>query len=118
MTDPVYDVGADHQILSLGRNRMVLFESGDRPHVDDSISDLPGEVMVSAERPNVDSPWTIRCEIEGHEDTASATAKDRYDAITAMTQLAREVLGPNPKPTPGAGDGYSTKVPRGLLEAP
>lgn len=117
MSEPVYDVGADHQILALGRNRMVLFESGDRPHVEGGVSELPGEVMISAERSNPESRWTIRCEIED-KNVEPTHANNRPDAMTAMTQMAYNVLGPNPKPTPGAGDGYSTKFPRGLMEAP
>lgn len=114
MSEPVVDVGTDHQILALGRNRMVLFESGDRPHVEGT---LPGEVMITAERASEKATWQIRPEIEG-STMEPTTSENRGDAINAMVQMAYVILGPNPKPTPGAGDGYSTKIPRGLLEAP
>jgi len=97
MTDaPIYDVGTDHQIVSFGANRMVLFDA-------DS-----GEVIVAAERPETGAKWAVTVELDG-SNVKPVAADDRSAAITAMTEQALKAL---------PGSGYSTRVPRGLSEAP
>jgi len=93
---PIYDVGTDHQIVAFGANRMILFDS-------DS-----GDVIASAERPTAECEWAVRVEVDGSKVEPVAAA-DRGQAITALTEQALKAL---------PGTGYSTRVPRGLMEAP
>ncbi|QSM88808.1 Uncharacterised protein [Mycobacteroides abscessus subsp. bolletii] len=86
------DVQTDHQIVGFGPNIMQLFNSAD------------GKVIVTAERSDPESAWTIKA--DGAADT---TATDRGAAIGAMVDMALEV---------GPATGYSTLVPHGLAEQP
>lgn len=88
------DVKTDHQIVAFDDNMMMLFDN------------ITGHVIVTAQRPNTGSPWTIHDNSGTVED---ATSPDRPSAITAMTQHALDIL-------PGVG--YSTLVPHGLIETP
>ncbi|WJR31913.1 hypothetical protein P3F83_15180 [Mycobacteroides immunogenum] len=86
------DVQAGRQVVGFGPNLMQVFDSTD------------GMVMVTAERTNPESPWTIKA--AGAEDV---TAPDRGSAITAMTDMDLAV---------SPGTGYSYLVPHGLAEQP
>ncbi|MDM2104329.1 hypothetical protein PP405_11640 [Mycobacteroides abscessus] len=86
------DVQTDHQIVGFGPNIMQLFNSAD------------GKVIVTAERADTESTWTIRA-----DGTTDTTAVDRSTAIGAMVDMALEV---------GPATGYSTLVPHGLAEQP
>lgn len=86
------DVQTDHRIVSFGEDRMMLFDANE------------GVVIVDANRPNVESEWTIVT--EGIPDVTAAT---RVLAIQAMVDQALTVL---------PGTGYSCTVPHGLMEMP
>lgn len=87
------DVQTDHQIVGFGTNMMQLFDSD-------------GTVIVTAERPNTESNWTIKVNAGGVPDV---TAVDRGGAITALVDQALAAL---------PGTGYSTLCPHGLAELP
>ncbi|MEU9805014.1 hypothetical protein [Mycobacterium sp. NPDC050853] len=86
------DVQTDHQIVGFGTNRMQLFNSPD------------GAVLVTAERPDETSPWTVHA-----DGVPDVSATDRPTAITALCDQALAAL---------PGTGYSTLCPHGLAELP
>lgn len=86
------DVQTGHQIVGFGPDLMKLFNCVD------------GTVIVTAERADPESVWTIKA--DGATDT---TATDRSSAIGAMAEMALAV---------SPGTGYSTLVPHGLAEQP
>lgn len=93
------DVQTDHQIVSFGADRMMLFDA------------VSGTVVVDSNR-NPDGSWTATA--SGVPDvTMPADIQPgptfRQGAITAMINQA---LAASP------GDGYSTMVPHGLAEMP
>ena len=93
----MYEVRTDHEIVALGTEEMVLIDSD-------------GATIVRAVF--ADDQWVITAK---SSDDNSYTAAERAAAVQAMTQLAYEVLGPNPNAHEGAGDGYSTMVPPSVV---
>ena len=86
------DVQTDHQIVSFGLDRMMLFDASE------------GNVIVDCNRSEPGGVWTIVA-----EGVPNVTAPTRPEAITAMVEQALAAL---------PGNGYSCIVPHGLAELP
>ena len=86
------DVQTDHRIVAFGADRMMLFDANE------------GQVLVDANRPDVESDWTIVT--DGIPDIV---VSGRPAAIQAMVEQALAVL---------PGTGYSCTVPHGLADLP
>lgn len=86
------DVQTDHQIVSFGVDRMMLFDSNE------------GNVIVDCNRAVPGGVWTASA--VGIPD---ATAATRAEAIQVMVDQALAAL---------PGTGYSCTVPHGLAEMP
>ena len=80
------DVKTDHQIVSFGKDRMMLIDAD------------AGDVIVDATRSQ--GIWTVVA-----DGVANVTAGSRPDAIQAMVDQALAAL---------PGTGYSCTVPHGL----
>lgn len=84
------DVQTDHQIVSFGNDRMMLFDSSE------------GNVIVDANRSGAGQEWVVVA-----PGVPDVTVANRPDAIQAMVDQALASL---------PGTGYSCTVPHGLYE--
>lgn len=93
----MYQVEADHQVVSLNVNSMTVL-------------DKAGNTLATAEREHDQAPWIIKA-----PNVDDATATTRAEAVGALSQKVYESLGPNDNDEI-PGDGYSMMVPPGLME--
>ena len=99
------DVQTQHQIVSFGADRMMLFDNIAGTVVVDCTRDANGQWVATA--PNV--PDVTVAPDDPNTDGFGGAPTYRQGAITAMINQALASL---------AGAGYSTLVPHGLPETP